>query len=362
MRNPNGYGGITKLPGNRRKPYRVRVTDGWEMGEDGKSRQIYRTIGYYESKEAAMESLAQYNKFSLSADTHILFSEVYNRWSAERYPQLSASSIRSYRISYDILAPLHNRRFAELKLIHLQSTIDASGRPYSMLEKTRVLLSQLYAYAMKHDICVKDYSEFIDISKYKEPDTAEKHKIFSAKEVQNLWKKADSSVDIRAILLMICSGLRIGELLDLKKEDVFLDERYLKIHKAKTKAGIRIVPIAEVAVPLWEEFMRIPGDYVIANSRDLSRGISYPPYLTYHYEPAIRSLGDIEHFPHDCRYTFISIMTAAKIQPVIIKRIVGHQSNDVTERVYTHFEIQQLVRAVNTPDFRNPFMEDTVVV
>ena len=25
MKNPNGYGGISKLPGNRRKPYRVRL-------------------------------------------------------------------------------------------------------------------------------------------------------------------------------------------------------------------------------------------------------------------------------------------------------------------------------------------------
>ena len=30
MKNPNGYGGISKLPGNRRKPYRVRLTAGWQ--------------------------------------------------------------------------------------------------------------------------------------------------------------------------------------------------------------------------------------------------------------------------------------------------------------------------------------------
>ena len=30
MKNPNGYGGISKLPGNRPKPYRVRLTAGWQ--------------------------------------------------------------------------------------------------------------------------------------------------------------------------------------------------------------------------------------------------------------------------------------------------------------------------------------------
>ena len=30
MKNPNGYGGVSKLPGNRRKPYRVRLPAGWQ--------------------------------------------------------------------------------------------------------------------------------------------------------------------------------------------------------------------------------------------------------------------------------------------------------------------------------------------
>ena len=30
MKNPNGWGSITKLSGNRRKPWRVQKTDGWE--------------------------------------------------------------------------------------------------------------------------------------------------------------------------------------------------------------------------------------------------------------------------------------------------------------------------------------------
>lgn len=46
MKNPNGYGGVSKLPGNRRRPYRVRLTTGWQQ-EGGKRRQKYHTLGYY---------------------------------------------------------------------------------------------------------------------------------------------------------------------------------------------------------------------------------------------------------------------------------------------------------------------------
>ena len=33
MRLPNGYGGVTKLSGRRRKPYMVRKTIGWHIDE-----------------------------------------------------------------------------------------------------------------------------------------------------------------------------------------------------------------------------------------------------------------------------------------------------------------------------------------
>lgn len=39
MKNPNGCGGISKLPGNRRKPYRVRLTAGWQQHDNGKQLQ-----------------------------------------------------------------------------------------------------------------------------------------------------------------------------------------------------------------------------------------------------------------------------------------------------------------------------------
>ena len=90
MRNPNGYGGVTKLSGNRRRPYRVRVTLGWERREDGSRLQKYTTIGYYSTHEDALIALAQFNQmpFDLSLRT-ITFGQVYKQWTPrqfERYP------------------------------------------------------------------------------------------------------------------------------------------------------------------------------------------------------------------------------------------------------------------------------------
>lgn len=47
MKNPNGYGSVFKLGGNRRRPWCARVTIGWS--DDGK--QQYKNIGYYEERD-----------------------------------------------------------------------------------------------------------------------------------------------------------------------------------------------------------------------------------------------------------------------------------------------------------------------
>ena len=52
--------------------------------------------------------------------------------------------------------------------------------------------------------------------------------------------------------MLIYTGCRIGELLDLKKENVNLEERYFKIVASKTAAGIRTAPISEKVHPFFE--------------------------------------------------------------------------------------------------------------
>jgi integrase len=356
LKNANGYGGITKLPGNRRNPYRVRVTVGWDKDPNtGKSRQIYKTVGYYPTQEAAIEALAMYHK-NPTITEKVTFSEVYAQWSASKFSKISHSNMNNYKTAYSACESLYNMRFADIRLAHLQAVIDTCGKNYPSLTKIKILFNQLYDYAMQHDLCNKDYSSFVNIAQYNTDDGEEKHKIFTTEEIQTLWANADRSADIRVILILICAGLRVGELLDLKKEAVDLHQRIIRVKKAKTKSGVRIVPIADCVFPFWQELMEQDGTFLIPNRRDKNRRMMYASYLKTYFTNALEQVGIGEHFPHDSRYTFVSVLTSAGIAPVVIKRIVGHKSKDITERVYTHFELQQLREAVNTPDWRDPFI------
>ncbi len=52
--------------------------------------------------------------------------------------------------------------------------------------------------------------------------------------------------------------------------------------------------------------------------------------------------------PHCTRHTCISMLTEAHVDQTMIKKIVGHSGTmTLTERVYTHLDIEILVKAVN---------------
>ena len=43
----------------------------------------------------------------------------------------------------------------------------------------------------------------------------------------------------------------------------------------------------------------------------------------------------------------ISLLAEAGVDDRLVKKIVGHKGQGVTQQVYTHFEIQALLEAIN---------------
>ena len=70
---------------------------------------------------------------------------------------------------------------------------------------------------------------------------------------------------------------------------------------------------------------------------------SYDSY----FKPLMKNLY-IERTPHCCRHTCISMLADARVDQTTIKKIVGHAgAMTLTEKVYTHMDIGELVKAIN---------------
>ena len=348
MKLPNGYGSVYKLSGNRRKPWAARVTDGWVNNpKTKKSKQKYKFIGFYESRKEALLALADYNSNPYDLDnSKITFQEVYERWNAEHFPTVSESNVKGYKAAFLLCAPIAGRRFVDVKLDDLQKVADESGKNYPTLRKYKVLVGLMYKYAVIHSIIPKerDIVEYINIKKAGNPNKIDREP-FSKAEVSRIWEVKDSNIYCTVVLMLIYTGVRVSELLDLKKENINLEERYFKVIESKTDAGIRTVPIAEKVVPFFTYWLGLNDcEYLISTPEGAH--FEYRNYYDSYWKPIIKTL-DMVHRPHDTRHTCISLLAAAGVDERLIKKIVGHKGQGVTEVVYTHFELLELLDAAN---------------
>lgn len=53
--------------------------------------------------------------------------------------------------------------------------------------------------------------------------------------------------------MLLYNGVRISELLDLKKENVHLEEQYFDVINSKTENGIRKVSIVHKVLPFYKD-------------------------------------------------------------------------------------------------------------
>lgn len=322
MRLPNNYGSVYKLSGKRRKPWVARKT----IGYNEKGQQKYKYIGYYETRKEALEALSFFQE---TDDTSKTFKEVSEEWFANYHA--AEKSIKSAQSALKVCDRLENYPIANIKLHDLQRLVDTSEKTYSSLLSWKTMMRNVYKYAIQHEYISpdkKDIIKYVDISQAKESKKVGR-KVFTAEEIDKLWEEKNAY-----ILIMLYTGVRISELLELRTEDIDLENHCFYIRKAKTKAGIRTVPIADKIM----HFFKLDDSPYFVNR-------SGKPYTYRMFTYAFWKFDN--HLPHDTRHTFISRMVECGADERVIETIVGHSQPNVTRAVYMHIGLDKLLDAVN---------------
>ena len=342
MRLPNNYGCVTKLKGKRRNPWMVRKRIN-EYDSNGKRKM--KVIGYARTRSDALDMLAAYNgnPYDLTQGKPT-FAEVYEKWFKDTFANVTnRSTLKNYTSAYKHFTSLYNMKMVDIRTADIQDALDACPAGYCTAGRMRGMVGQIYRWAMRYDIVTRNYAEGLIIHQ----ENVEKERDrFSSEEIKTLWNNVDQNDYIKLVLIYCYCGVRTNELLNLNKENVHLEERYFEVIKSKTKAGKRIVPIAEKVYPYWEEFYeRSKCDKVICTPD--GDALRYDNFKRRYWDPLMKVLG-MEHIPYETRHTCSSMLHAAGVDKTTIKFILGHKGKmDLTERVYTHLEIQQLIDAIN---------------
>lgn len=343
MKMPNGYGSVIKLGGKRRKPFAARITTDYTVigfNENGGpiTKQKYKYLGYFEKRKDALECLAKYNVDPAAITNNITFEQLYEEWSNLKFEKVSKSTIINYQTVYGKCKAIYKKPFKDLRTEHFQRIIE-ENKHLTMVNQYAMLFNQLYKYARKYDI-EKNYASFVEYPKQKR---RKKKQPFTFEEIEALWRNIHiKNVDI--VLILLYTGMRVNELLDMTIKNVNLEKRYMFVETSKTAAGIRYVPIHKKILPFIEARYNKNNAYLCMN--DKGGRLKYSNFYLHHFEKNIKPLLNINHTIHETRHTFISQCDRLELNTVTVQRIVGHENKTITQD-YTDKNINDIITTID---------------
>ena len=226
------------------------------------------------------------------------------------------------------------------------------GQKASYACKKLSAVKSLYRYALRKGIVERDPAHKVTGPK--------KEKVLPTflreEEADNLFDKLDWNLedikDVRArtlLLLLYSTGIRRGEVVALRDEDVNLINHEIKVTGKRRKQ--RIVPLGEEMVEAIKYYQQLRDEKIPAtdNSRALFRndkGEAVTAAIVYsivrHYLSFVTT--QKKRSPHVLRHTFATVMLNHNAKLGSVPKLLGHESLKTTQ-IYTHVTFEELKRS-----------------
>jgi len=311
----------------------------WYMDFYYQGKRIRKVCKYALTKEQALEALRMeivnlHNKQLGMEKKRITFKE-FSKLYLENYSKPNKRSWKDdlYKLrifvkyfgSYflDEITPLMIEEFRAKRLKEVKK---------STTNRDLALLKRMFNLAIEWGYCEKN-----PVRKVKLFPERENLKERILTEEEELRLLANSAEHLRPILVTaLNTGMRLGEILNLKWENVVLKERIIVLRKTKSKKQ-RIIPINQV---LYDELLRLrlrsgKSSYVFVNPENRKPLKS----VKKAFKGAIRRAG-IENLRfHDLRHTFATRLLQKGVDVETVKELLGHYSIRVTQR-YLHSNLK----------------------
>ncbi len=272
------------------------------------------------------------------------------------------------------LGPLPLRSFNTYLVEQLQSDlkkkglgkpkIDKSGKiieagPLKDTSSNRVLSTIKHMFSKAVEWELVEETTLKKIRKVKLPQEVGRLRYLSAQEAQNLVSVCDEHLK-PIVVTALHTGMRRGEILTLKWDNVDLQHGFILLDKTKNKTR-REIPINNTMKALLQDILNNrPRRYVEKNGKkDLvttpyvfSDPETFKPYgsVKHSYASAVKKAGLQDFHFHDLRHTFASLaMMSGKIDITTLSKILGHKSLKMTMK-YAHLAPAHLQKAVFVMD------------
>lgn len=146
----------------------------------------------------------------------------------------------------------------------------------------------------------------------------------------------------RIILLLLYTGMRPGEVINLRWENIKIDKIFLKRTETKQKRE-KVIPLTSGIKAVLDSLRGAEGEYVIPRRRDQRITSSQSTKTAL---KKMREKSGIHDFDfHSLRHTAASRLIAMGVDIVTVKELLGHSSIKTTE-IYAHGSFERKKEAV----------------
>ena len=333
----NAQGSVYKLSGNLKNPWIATLPCKYDAEGTAK-----RTIlGYFPTKTEGLNALNEAVSKNVDSRINMNVEEAFKTWSNTHFRELSKSAVDNYNASWKYLKKIYKKKIRDIRADDVQTIIDevsANGKSRATCEKIRNLYSQLCQFAMSQDIISQNYAQFL-----KMPSQTKKEKeIFTLFEIKKIHEYAIDNDTAKIVMILIFTGMRIGELFDITKDNIFLDDIPPRmIGGKKTEAGRnRIIPIHSTIYDYIQYFFNKNDKYLICNSK--GGRMDEKNFREREYYPLLKLLKIERKTPHCTRHTFATMLQASGAKQEDLIKVIGHADYSVTTENYIHQDITTL--------------------
>lgn len=297
----------------------------------------------------------------ISMPSDMLVDSWFDYWIEIKKKTVRPNTVRNYTERYvkNIKPIIGKMPLSDVKPLHCQKIFyDMADQNYrtSTIYQTRITLFNMFEYAKENEVlrnnpCKRSVkSDMGKPSKKKVALTKDVHKIFlqaiNGQSYENQYR------------FILQTGLRTGEMIGLKWEDINFETRTIQICRTmefrystkewrigepKSKSGYRTVPLTEEAIT------------ILKNQREKNKRISDipeewkefvflcrkgTPVKNSTYDSSLFKICDRAQIPrfsmHILRHTFATRCVEAGMKPKTLQMLLGHSNIGITMNLYVH--------------------------
>jgi integrase len=312
-------------------------------------------------EEKVREILNQADVMLFADADKLTFAEYLVRWLEWVEPSLRPATLRRYRdmLNRHAVPRIGHIKLAKLSPLDLQRLYAdrlGSGLSSTTVHHLHVVLHGVFKQAVRWGMVPRNVTEMVDAPRRTFPEIA----TWNAQQVARFFEAGDQHYLAAFWRLALLTGMRRGELLGLKWDDIDFERGTLAVRRTlsrgrggtwelghpKTASGRRSIALPQSCVSalrkhrvaqnterlqlgeLWDDH-----DFIFTNR---TGGPLHVNSMALQFEKLTKATGLPKIRFHDLRHTSATLLLAKGVHPKIVQERLGHADISMTLNRYSH--------------------------